>query len=173
MQISNNMTTNEGYTSTTKKTTNENTTSSFSDAVEESNNSKEEIKKMLEDLLSLIRTGLTVSELETVQKMLREINEKRKSGDITEEELKEMMQELEKAVMSLKKRVTGEAILEASEKGTTKQSDEISKDIKGFEERLNNITKAINKLSQSNIEKLIPTTYNHDELKLLQELKVS
>ncbi len=134
---------------------------------------KNKIQKMVDDLLSLIKTGLTVSELETIQRMLTEINEKRKTGEITEEELKEMMQELEKAIMALKKKIIGEAILEASDGVTTKQSNDMSKNIKGFEQRLNNITKAINELRQGNTTQFISKTYTNEELRLLQEIKDS
>ena len=102
---------------------NKSSNSSFNDTLNKSKEeqskiqSQENTQKLVDDLLSMIRTGLTVSELEMLQELLAQLNKlKGKSDDSdNDQELKAMLSTLEAAVLAIKKRLSGEAIINQTE----------------------------------------------------------
>ncbi|MEA3314674.1 MAG: fumarylacetoacetate hydrolase family protein [Campylobacterota bacterium] len=72
MEINNNTQTTNSTNNKNNSTSDENSTSSFNDLL----NQKSKIEDMVADLLSLINTGLTVSELERLEELLAKVNDK-------------------------------------------------------------------------------------------------
>ncbi len=102
----------------------QNETNNFQQTLDDTSNkedvenmdNKEDIKKlraMAEDIFSLMKTGFTVSELEFLQELLRELKEKIKDGKYNEEEVEKLLSKIEKEVAAMEKKVTGQAIIES------------------------------------------------------------
>ena len=110
----------------TQQTTNtqKNSNSSFADSLNQSNEehkqiqNKENTQSLLNDLLSMIKTGLTVSEMEMLQELLAKLNKLKdeESSNASDQELKAMLSALEAAVLEIKKRLSGEAVLNQESK---------------------------------------------------------
>ena len=141
--------------------------------------------KLLEDIMSLFKTGLTVEELEMIQKLLDEIKKKiseeklpLNSNDI--KEIDSLLTKLELMIMELQKRAKGEAVIDMEDSPTNDISKEnksssnksISLDVAGFQKRIekaqNNIDNLAKTISETQVDEL---RKNHEELELLQALK--
>lgn len=70
----------------------------------------EDMKKLVEDIVSKLKTGMTKEEIEALEEALRKINEEMKKENYDKKEVEKMMQALERAVAYYKKKVTGEFI---------------------------------------------------------------
>lgn len=115
MEINNNTQTTNSTNNKNNSTSDENSTSSFNDLL----NQKSKIEDMVADLLSLINTGLTVSELERLEELLAKVKEEIKDGIKTSDERKqieEMLTSIEEAIAQLMKRINGEAIIKKDDK---------------------------------------------------------
>lgn len=152
MQITNNISsTNEQSEKKTKE--NENKKTSFSNELERSREKEEEvqnkenIKKLLEDVLSVIKTGLTVSELQSLQEMLYEINSlKNKNNPNNDKEISKLLSSLESAVLELQKKLKG-LVVHKQDENQKKTANNNS-----IELRIENITKDINNILAKNIQ---------------------
>ena len=159
MEVTTKYTTSESYRYSSPKK--EEKTATFTDAMANSSDSKQKddevlgehdrTKEMVADLLSLIRTGLTVSELERLQELLAEINElikEKGNNPDSRKEIDEMLSALEQAVLALKKRLNGEAVIEEEENVDIKEKDTL-----GFASRIKSVTSSINDLLDGYVEK--------------------
>jgi len=160
-------TTRTEYTTSTQNTLSEETEgvsgSSFLSILNK--NEQTETEKLIADLLSLIRTGLTVSELELLEELLDEAENLTKDGIDNADEKKlidEMLSEIELAIASLMKRVNGEAIIKASK--NTK--DEVVSAENPFDSRIESIRGMIEELKGGYLS-------DNDEGKLLDELRTN
>ena len=131
----------------------------------------------MEDVFSLIKTGLTVEELEELEKLLAEIEklmeERKKAVNKSElnEEIAKKLKGLEKAVMELQKRINGGNEMQFDKKiGETGSEDEIP-DPSGFKERIEYLEKTIKRLKDGLINKDTTTRSTDEELQLMQEYK--
>ena len=122
---------------------------------------------LVADLLSLIRTGLTESELKYLQELLAEIKQlvkdeiKNKRGISAEKEIAEKLKELETAIMKLQKRLTGEAVIEAGDSKSTKKFESTTPVMQDFESRIDVAQKAIQKLKEGKLNE-DDTSYTDD-----------
>lgn len=129
-----------------QKTTNTvNSNSSFSNTLtqeQEQLQYKEETTKLLDDLLSMIKTGLTVSELENLQELLAKLNAlqgKENKSPSMQQEIESMLKDLEDAVLAIKKKLFGEAIINQDSDKKTEDKDSIESRIKTVSEAINEI----------------------------------
>jgi hypothetical protein len=158
-----NNTTQSSNTNSTKSSTSteSNNTNSFDDMV----NKKSNIEKMVADLLSLINTGLTVSELERLQELLEKVNDLIKDGVTSAEdkkEIDEMLTGIEEALAALLKRINGEAIIKHDKYDNNgKASSENS-----FEERIKALDSMIADLKDGYVE-------NEESSNLINELTIN
>ncbi|UTJ05309.1 hypothetical protein [Arcobacter roscoffensis] len=141
--------------------------------------------KLLEDIMSLFKTGLTVEEMEMLRELLdaikRKIAEAKSSNDSDEiKQIESMITRLELLVMKLQKRTKGEAVLDMEDSHVNNISKEnrkddkksVSLDILGFEKRIEKAQKNIDDLSKTiNETQVNELKKNHEELELLQALK--
>jgi len=147
---------------------------------------KQEITdKLVEDIMSLFKTGLTVEELEMIQKLLDEIKKKiseeklpLNSNDI--KEIDSLLRKLELMIMQLQKRAKGEAVIDMEDSPTNDISKEnksssnksISLDVVGLQKRIEKAQNNIDDLSKTiNETQVNELKKNHEELELLQALK--
>lgn len=162
------------------KTKNENETSnntSFEKNMNETQNKedtvevKQSTQELIDDIMSLFRTGMTVSELEKLQELLKEIKDKIKNEDLSEEEIEKMLSEVEKQILAFKKSITGVAIKEAEQTlSASDNSKNLDKNTLSIEQRIEDASASINELKNGNVKKTNPLS-NHDELELLQMIK--
>lgn len=164
---------NNNVTSTNKK---EDVQSLFATELEKTQ-TKDEIKadelnlskKLLADILSMFSTGLSVSELESIDKLVEEFRKRIKEEKPNKEELTKMMEELEQKIAKLQKSVTGEAIKEGDK--TSDKTDIPSFDIlMRIQEQLKSSMEEANKLKIGTLTKNNRVN-NTEEFELLKELK--
>lgn len=130
---------------------------------------REETKKLLEDINSLFKTGLTVEELEQLKELLKAIKEAIKEAqenNTSTTSIETMISDMEKAIMMLQKRIGGEAVIKAD-----KESDPSDDNMLGFASRLEAIEGSLKDLEQGNQDKGISSTSTSEELELLNRLK--
>lgn len=147
---------------------------SFSNYIQENQNKKKDtenensqsVKKedentkmedLVKDILSLLRTGFTVSELEELEELLKKLQEKIKKGNYTEEEVEALLSNVEKAIAMMKKKLTGEATIEAGEDNIKQEDSKTKKtEIGSFLERINKAITQIENLKKASIHKENP-----------------
>jgi len=90
--------------------------SSFENDLNETNKKEEEEKeitsKLLESLMFTFRTGMTKEEYEKILDDLKELQDKIKEGNYSYDEVTEMLKEIERDILRIKKEITGEPIKE-------------------------------------------------------------
>ena len=129
---------------------------------------REETKKLLEDINSLFKTGLTVEELEKLKELLKAIKDaikEAKENNTSTSDIETMIDDLEKAMMLLQKRIGGEAVIKADKENNPND------DMLGFESRIEGIEKSLKDLEQGNQDKGISSASTNEELELLNKLK--
>ncbi|RXJ78723.1 hypothetical protein CRV03_01450 [Arcobacter sp. F155] len=109
----------------------------------------EETKALYEDILSLLKTGFTTSELETIQKLLIELKEKSKEGNYSKSEVEEMLSNAEKEIAKLQKRVSGEVVIKNNENSLSSEENSLDEDSKNFLQRIEKAMKTIDTLALS------------------------
>lgn len=143
------------------------------------NDEKTEIKRTLEelvaDIISLLKTGLTVGEVEALQELLLELKDKIKEGNYSEKEIEDMLSKIEKAILSLQKKVSGQAIIEAKDNDlvTSDLKDSENNIISSFLERIEEAMETLEDLSKGKDKnKISGTNSNESELlKMIKEFK--
>ncbi|MGA1931384.1 hypothetical protein ACH5BF_01480 [Arcobacter sp. YIC-464] len=147
---------------------------------------KQEITdNLVKDVMSLFKTGLTVEELEMIQKLLDAIKKKvsESKPPLSSDEIKEidsMITRLELMIKELQKRAKGEAVIDMEDSHVNNISKEnksdtrksVSLDILGFQKRIEKAQSNIDELSKTiNETQVNELRKNHEELELLQALK--
>lgn len=183
MYIENNFQT-SNYSTQSNNKTKETPTTGFQNELEKVDDKKsvkeeeKSLRELVEDIISLLKTGFTKDELEAIEKLkeqiLNEIDKKRENGSVDNKEIERLINELEKMVNEFKKSRNGLVIKDADEiKKENKEegSDSaISLDLQNIKEKLDELTEEIKEL-----KKLKKTDNKHlntqEELLLLQELK--
>lgn len=194
MIVSNNETysTQNSQASNTSKVDNDENKSStsFSDNLDEVQNKKKEeekdktlqeeletTQKLVDDILSLFKTGLTVDELEALEKLIEEIKKKIKEeakngSESSIDEIKKLVSDLENMIASIKKRITGEAIKESKKEGEeVKGSDTLTGELASLNERLETSIQDVKDLMKGSEKKGYKSSNTQEELELLNNLK--
>lgn len=109
----------------------------------------EETKALYEDILSLLKTGFTTSELEAIEKLLIELKEKIKEGNYSKSEVEEMLSNAEKEIAKLQKRVSGEVVIKNNENSLSSEENSLDEDSKNFLQRIEKAMKTIDTLALS------------------------
>jgi len=166
----------------TSQTEENNNAASFQETMEDYDNKKEdksatsEINKtseeLLADIISLLKTGMTEDEVESLQKLLRELKEKIKEGEYSEKEIEEMLSGIEKSIQALKQRLLGQVIIEAKQSDSLIKEENANESISTKESDLNNrILDAMNSLEELKSGKIkkdgLEVTINESELLVL------
>jgi len=131
---------------------------SFSDSLKESKEksdnslNKETTESLLADIFSMIKTGLTVSELERLQELLAEINDLRTGDENSEnnQKIKAMLSALEDEVAKLQERFAATNILEKDENAKIDDKEETTGD-SSIDSRIENVTTMINNMTSAKL----------------------
>ena len=118
-------------------------------------------QKLYEDLMSLLKTGFTKSELKAFEDKLKEILKMKKDGK-PDNEIEAALKKLSLEIQEAKKRVTGQVIKEADNNtATTPSTNETStEDISTFDTMVTNIENMLQELKDSSKN---TATNNKDE----------
>ncbi len=126
------------------------------------------MEKLVEDIDSVMRTGMTPEELEQLEKLLERIKEEMNEKYPDEKKIKEMLDDLEKEIARFKKEITGEAVIEADELKKPSQASESTVTL-NIEERIDAAKKGIDELKEYVNGKQPTQLYSQSQL--LQEIK--
>lgn len=126
---------------------------------------KEVIESLVNDVMSLYKTGFTIEELEEIEKLLKELqpllNDKSNNQNISTSDIDKIIKKIEMSLMQAQEKATGRHV----EKSETNSNET-------FETRIANIQETIQNIKNGSILKQPPNTLSsYDELKLLLELK--
>lgn len=124
-------------------------------------------QKLLEEIFSLIQTGLTKTEQEELDKLTQKIKESMKKEDVDDEEVKDLLKALENMMLQFQKRLAGESLIPIKEENSASNTNEANP---------SNITAMVKKLDELSKQNEEIKTYNrlvrqHGELELLEALK--
>lgn len=159
----------------------------FNEMLNNTKEEKSETQKLFDDIISLLKTGLTVSELEMLEELLRKVQEKIKE-EVKErlkdnptygkykKEIEELLNNVEKAIQELQKRISGSVeVKEDEEKGGTQNTikgfEELNTDIADYIARIEDIVSDIKDLKQGNVKMGITSIKTNEELQLVEDLK--
>lgn len=131
-------------------------------------------RQLVEDLISMIKTGFTVQELESIEKLLAEIKKKLQKESLNSDEkenIKKMLDELEAAIARIQKRITGDATIKANDKNTQSFNNSDS-DIEGFKKRIESIEKRISNLKASKLSQFEFDSKENNSTSTKEELEL-
>jgi len=167
MKISTNYTNTNNTNSSNQKTSN----NVFSKLLENITPSKkEEHDNLIKNLLSVIRTGFTQDELELLQDYLRQIKklkENQEENKLSNKEINDLISALELAILKLKSKYSGTAIIKADDTKKDNKNDTLD-----FDQRLEDMQESLNDMKNAK-EKLkkFTTSSETEQLELLQKYK--
>ncbi len=144
------------------------------DVIEEAKKAKETTQRLLDDISSVLRTGFSITELEELEELIKEIQKRIKeesnnrSGSI--KDIEDMIKKLEMAVRELQKRSTGVAIKEADSESSTKNPDNLSPVILSYQKRIDDASDSINEFRKE-IRISTDVDYSNDEFELREKIK--
>ena len=117
----------------------------------------ERMKALVNDIVSVLKTGFSEEELELIEKLLEEIRkrirENKEGASHSPEEINQMMKELERAVAELKKRITGVVIIDM-ENSSSNKIDPLSfatSETLNFDARLDKIQQTVDELKNGKV----------------------
>jgi len=111
------------------------------------------IEDLVADLISIIKTGLSVSELEHLQKLLSEIQKlmKERSEEemsaSTKADIKSMIDDLKEDMLALQKKMFGQVIIDAESLDISKENSNDSSTLSSLTKEINSLQKTINELN--------------------------
>ncbi|MDY3199574.1 MAG: hypothetical protein RBQ84_01315 [Arcobacter sp.] len=136
------------------------------------NDEKEEREALVKDLLSLLKTGFTESELERIKELLEKLEtlKKRKSsdGNLTLSQIESTLKDLKTTLIEAQEKATGRSVRNIDEDSNSflPLQKEIEEKINGLK---NNFT--LNENGTSLKENQLLSISSSEQLKLLEQLK--
>lgn len=139
-------------------------------------NTAEELKALLADIISLFKTGFTVSELEQIEELLAKIKKmikKRAEGNsiASDEDINKQIKQLEEALIALEKRIKGTVVIEVEEENSTEEKDKNTQSLPdnfNFERRIEVLKEKVNELKKG-IQPISIETQKPDKEKLEED----
>ncbi len=129
-------------------------------------------QKLIDDLFSLMETGLTKTELESIEKLMNQIKEKiedSKEKKVSEDRIRELLKELEDKIKEIQKRVMGNDKIEIEKDSNNIKDDELSVNMQEFKSTLQSLKIALEKIKEEGTNKTNPLS-SHEELSLREQL---
>jgi hypothetical protein len=113
------------------------------------------LRKLVEDIKWIMRTGFTKEELEHLEKLIAKLQQMMEDG-ADESEISSKIKEIKQAILKLQKRVNGEAIIEIGKndpmKPTTSENSETDIGSMGFKSELDVIKISLEKMKSGAIK---------------------
>jgi len=129
-------------------------------------------QKLIDDLISLMETGLTKTELESIEKLMNQIKEKiedSKEKKVSEDKIRELLKELEDKIKEIQKRVMGNDKIEIEKDSNNIKDDELSVNMQEFKSILQSLKIALEKIKEEGTNKTNSIS-SHEELRLREQL---
>jgi len=129
-------------------------------------------QKLIDDLFSLMETGLTKTELESIEKLMNQIREKiedSKEKKVSEDKIRELLKELEDKIKEIQKRVMGNDKIEIEKDSNNIKDDELSVNMQEFKSILQSLKIALEKIKEEGTNKTNSIS-SHEELSLREQL---
>jgi len=129
-------------------------------------------QKLIDDLFSLMETGLTKTELESIEKLMNQIKEKiedSKEKKVSEDKIRELLKELEDKIKEIQKRVMGNDKIEIEKDSNNIKDDELSVNMQEFKSILQSLKIALEKIKEEGTNKTNSIS-SHEELSLREQL---
>jgi len=127
----------------------------------------EDMKKLVEDIKSVMKTGMTKGELEALEELLAKIKEEMKKENYNKKDIEKMMDKLEKDIALYKKKIAGEVIIEADsldKKNNSKNSADSTGSIGDITSRLDMAEEGITELKKGVKEDIPKQVQSQSEL---------
>ncbi len=124
------------------------------------------------DLISLLKTGLTISEVEYIEKLTSNINnliEESETNDISKDKLEDMIKELKEKIAEIQKRFGEKDGKETTKESLGEDSEGLSLTMKEFKSIVLTLEKTFTQLKEKNSRPDVIST--QDELKLREEYR--
>jgi len=128
-------------------------------------------QKLIDDLFSLMETGLTKTELESIEKLMNQIKEKiedSKEKKVSEDKIRELLKELEDKIKEIQKRVIGNDKIEIEKDSKNIKDDELSVNMQEFKSTLQSLKIALEETKEEGINKTNSIS-SHEELSLREQ----
>ena len=131
---------------------------------------KRTAEELVNDIMSLFKTGLTVGEVEALQELLRDLKEKIKEGNYSEKEIEKMLSGIEKSIQALQKSISGVVIIEAEDNQELKGSSSSETD---FFARIDEVMSTLENLKTGKEKKeaSLPTPNDSELLEMIRNFQ--
>lgn len=118
---------------------------------------KRTLDELLSDIISLMKTGLTVDERERLQELLIELKDEIKEGNYSKKEIESMISNIEREISALQKRISGQVIIDKESNDLNQNESENSIDSKSFSliERIESALETLSELNSGETKKKI------------------
>ena len=128
-------------------------------------------QELIDDLMSMMETGLTKTEIEALEKLITQIKNKiedSKEEKVAEEEIEELLKELENKIKEIKQRVTGDDTVEVNKESKNIDKEGLSIKMQEFKSMVQSLEKTLEKV-QEEANKATAFTSSHEELMLREQ----
>jgi hypothetical protein len=128
---------------------------------------------LLDDFISILKTGLTVSEVEQFEKTIAKIDkliEDSEKKEILDIEIKDMIKKLKEELEEIYRRLGGRGEIEIDKNLETQNSDGLTQTMKEFKSIVSSLKKALEEITTKGIKD--DSMSIDDELKLIEKLKI-
>jgi len=140
----------------------------------ESQIAKEKTQQLMDDIRSVMRTGLTEQELEELEAKIAEIQKRIKEASQGEGgnigQISSMMDEIEKLIAEAHKKVNGVVIKEADKNTSLNSSEGTTSEMQALNTRVQDALSSINTLKENNSMQAQAAT-THDKVSLMEEFQ--
>lgn len=129
-------------------------------------------QELIDDLMSMMETGLTKTEIEALEKLITQIKNKiedSKEEKVAEEKIEELLKELENKIKEIKQRVTGDDTVEVNKESKNIDKEGLSIKMQKFKSMVQSLEKTLEKV-QEEANKATAFTSSHEELTLRKKL---
>lgn len=116
---------------------------------------KRTLDELVADIISLMKTGLTVDERERLQELLIELKDEIKEGNYSKEEIESMISNVEREIAALQKRISGQVIIDKKSDELNQNESESSLDGESlsFIERIESALETLSELNSGETKK--------------------
>ena len=128
-------------------------------------------QELIDDLMSIMQTGLTKTEIEDLEKLISKIKDKiedSKEEKVSQEKIEELLKELENKIKEIKQRVTGDDTVEVDKESKNMDKEELSIKMQEFKSMILSLEKTLEKV-QEEANKATAFTSSHEELMLREK----
>jgi len=140
----------------------------------ESQIAKEKTQQLMDDIRSVMRTGLTEQELEELEAKIAEIQKRIKEASKGEgtsvSQISSMMDEIEKLILEAQKKVNGVVIKEVDENAAISSSQGSGSEMASLNQRVQEALTSINSLKE-NMTSESKTATTHEKVSLIEEFQ--